>query len=271
MKVSELNRYRCTILKIGGSVITDKKGELVARTQEMDRLAKEISDSNVESLIIVHGGGSFGHPLARKYILNEGLKDCSQKIGFAETHHVMTVLNGLFMDSLVWHNIPAVSVTPSSCILTENGRVKHFEDAPLKMLLKTGFLPVLYGDAVLDTEMGVAILSGDQLISVLAKRLNAERVIIGIDEDGLYDSDPKANKRAKMLGHLTLKELKELQGKLDEPTTCDVTGGMLGKVTELLQIAEHRVPITVVNGTKSRYVYRALRKEKVIGTVIEKG
>jgi isopentenyl phosphate kinase len=236
----------------------------------MNRLAKEISNSNVENLIVVHGGGSFGHPLAKKYALNEGLKECSQKIGFSETHHVMTVLNGLFMDSLVWHNIPAVSVTPSSCMLTQNGRVNHFEDVPLKMLLKIGFLPVLYGDAVLDTEMGVAILSGDQLISVLALRLNAERVIVGIDEDGLYDADPKAGKGAKMFGHLTLAELKELQSKLGEPRTCDVTGGMLGKVAELLLIAEHRVPITIVNGTKSSYVYRALRKEKVIGTVIER-
>ncbi len=251
-------------------MITDKNEELVARTQEMNRLAKEISDSNVENLIVVHGGGSFGHPLAKKYTLNEGLKEYSQKIGFAETHHVMTVLNGLFMDSLVWRDIPAVSVTPSSCILTQNGRVNRFEDAPLKMLLKIGFLPVLYGDAVLDSEMGVAIVSGDQLISVLAIRLNAERVIVGIDEDGLYDADPKAGKGAKMFEHLTLAELRKLQSKLGEPKTCDVTGGMLGKVTELLQIAEHMVPITIVNGTKSSYVYRALRREKVIGTLIEK-
>src|SRR4030065_1960481 len=133
------------ILKIGGSVITDKNGELAARTEVINRLAEEIAKANAKNLIIVHGGGSFGHPTGQKYGINEGLKDDAQKVGFAETHHVMTVLNGLVMDALVWHEVPAVSITPSSCVITENGRIKFFEDTILKALLKMGFAPVLYG------------------------------------------------------------------------------------------------------------------------------
>ena len=129
MKGSRLSEPSPTILKIGGSVITDKNGELAARTREIDRLAEEIEKASVKRLAIIHGGGSFGHPSARRYSIKDGLKEDSQKIGFSETHHVMTVLNGLFMDSLIWHAVPAVSVTPSSCIITENGRIKHFEDA----------------------------------------------------------------------------------------------------------------------------------------------
>ena len=259
-----------TILKIGGSVITDKNGELAARTQEIDRLAEEIQKANIHNLIIIHGGGSFGHPSARRYMIKDGFKDDSQKIGFSETHHVMTVLNGLLMDSLIWHNVPAVSVTPSSCLMTENGRITRFEDAPLKTLLRMGFTPVLYGDAVLDTKLGFTIVSGDQIVSVLAARFNAERIIMGVDVDGLYDEDPKVKNSAKMFERITLKELKELQSKLGKSTACDVTGGMFGKIAELIPVIEQGIPVTIVNATKPNYIYKVLKGERVRSTFIEK-
>ncbi|MEM2263300.1 MAG: isopentenyl phosphate kinase, partial [Candidatus Bathyarchaeia archaeon] len=191
-----MSQAKPTILKIGGSVITDKSKEMSVRMDIISRLADEILEADPKSLIIVHGGGSFGHPVAQKYAIKEGFKDPSQIIGFAETHHVMTVLNGLFMDALIWRGIPAVSITPSSCILTKNGRIACFEDALLKRLLEMGFIPVLYGDAVLDTELGFTILSGDQITAFLALRLNAKNVVIGVDVDGLYDQDPKINAEA---------------------------------------------------------------------------
>jgi isopentenyl phosphate kinase len=266
-----LSEPKPVILKIGGSVITDKSGELAARTQEMGRLADEIKRADIQNLIVVHGGGSFGHPVAQKYSIKEGFKEENQKVGFAETHHVMTVLNGLFMDALIWRNIPAVSITPSSCITTKKGRIQCFEENPLKMLTKMGFLPIMYGDAVFDTELGFTILSGDQLASYLAKRFDAKRIIIGVDVDGLYEADPKAEKTAKLFRHLTLAELKTLQNKLNKPTaTNDVTGGMPGKIAELTLAIEHGIPTTIVNATKPNYIYKALKEEAVEGTVIEK-
>ena len=265
-----MSSLRPTILKIGGSVITDKEGQLAAKTQEIDRLAGEIHGANVQNLIIVHGGGSFGHPSAEEYAIKEGYKEESQKVGFSVTHHYMTVLNGLFMDSFIWHNLPAVSVTPSSCIITENGRIKQFEDASVRSLIRMGFKPVLYGDVVLDTKLGFTVLSGDQLVSALAIRFDAARIIIGVDVDGVYDADPKIVKTAKMLDHLTLAELRGLQGKFSKATSCDVTGGMFGKMAEVISAVESNIPVTVVNASKPRYIYKALVREKVKGTVIEK-
>ncbi|MBN1245664.1 isopentenyl phosphate kinase family protein [Candidatus Bathyarchaeota archaeon] len=259
-----------TILKIGGSVITDKNGELAARTEVINRLAEETQKANLKNLIIVHGGGSFGHPTAQKYGIKEGLKDNAQKVGFAETHHVMTVLNGLVMDALVWHNIPAFSVAPSCCVVTENGRIKLVEDAVLKMLLKMGFVPVLYGDAVLDEKLGFTVLSGDQLVSYLARKFSADKIVIGVDTDGLYDADPKLAKNPKLYAHLTLSELGKIRKKLGGSTAADVTGGMLGKMAELVPAVEQGIPVAMVNAAKPNRVYKALMGEAVEGTVIEK-
>lgn len=270
MKVSELNKAKPTILKIGGSVITDKSEELKAKTDVMDRLATEVQKTNEGNLVIVHGGGSFGHPKAQQYKIKEGYREDSQKIGFAETHHVMTVLNGLLMDALIWHSVPALSVTPSSVIMTKNGRIQSFNEPPLRRMLEMGFLPVMYGDAVLDAEIGFTILSGDQLVAALATGLSAERIVIGVDVDGIFEADPKVEKNARMLEHLTISELRKLQNNFGKSTACDVTGGMFGKMAELLPAVECGIPVTIVNASKPNLVCSALKRERVRGTVIEK-
>ena len=264
-----MSETKPVVLKIGGSVITDKNGDLAAKTEVINRLAEEVAKANVKNLIVVHGGGSFGHPTAQKHGIKDGFKQDGQRIGFAETHHVMTVLNGLVMDAFVWHEIPAVSIAPSSCVITESGRIKKLEDEALRMLLKMEFTPVLYGDTTVDEKLGFTVLSGDQIAAYLALKFNACKIIMGVDTDGLYDVDPKVNKNAKLFSSLTLKELREIQGKLATPSTTDVTGGMFGKVNELFPAVEKGIPVSIVNGAKRNRVYRALIGEKVEGTVIE--
>jgi len=265
-----MSETKPVVLKIGGSVITDKDGDLAAKTEVINRLAEEVAKANVKNLIVVHGGGSFGHPTAEKHGIKGGFTQDGQRIGFAETHHVMTVLNGLVMDAFVWHEIPAVSITPSSCVITDNGRIKQFEDAALRMLMKMQFTPVLYGDTTVDEKLGFTVLSGDQIVTHLALKFNASKIIMGVDTDGLYDADPKVDKNAKQYQHLTLRELGTIQGRLAKPTVADVTGGMFGKVKELIPAVEKGIPILIVNGCKPNQIYRALSGEKVEGTVIEK-
>ena len=266
-----MNDARPIILKLGGSAITDKTAEASPKTQIINRLAEEIKRADLDNLIVVHGGGSFGHPTAAKYGIKDGYKeDPTQKFGFAETHHMMTVLNGLVMDALIWHEIPAISVAPSSCVVTEDGRVKFFDETVFKSMAKLIFTPVMYGDAVMDEKLGFTVLSGDQLVAYLAIRYKATKIVVGTDTDGLFDSDPKTNPNAKPYKNLTLKELKEIQPKLDKAPGTDITGGMAGKISELIPAIEAGVHVTVTGATKGLSIYRALTDQSVLGTEIEK-
>ena len=258
------------ILKIGGSVITDKNGELAAKTEHINRIAEEIKRADIDNLIIVHGGGSFGHPTAKKWGIKEGFKEPTQMLGFAETHHVMTVLNGLLMDALIWHEIPAVSYAPSTCFVTENGRVRGCESQVLEKMMGMGFTPVLYGDAVLDEKMGFTILSGDQIVAYLAVKMKAEKIIIGVDTDGLYEADPKIDPNAKPYLRLNLDQLKKVQAKIGKAQTTDVTGGMAGKISELIPAVEAGISVQIINATRNLRVLRGLTGEKIEGTIIEK-
>jgi len=260
-----------TILKLGGSVITVKDRPFTPNKKAIKRLANEIARSSVHSLIIVHGGGSFGHPVAKEYELNRGYRDSSQIIGFSKTHQAMTTLNKLITNSLIDQNVPSVEIQPSSCIITKSGRIQVMEQRPLTKLLRMGFVPVLYGDAVLDSDTGFAILSGDQLISKLAIRLNANRIVIGADVDGICTADPKIDPSAKLVHHISLSELKKLQPKIGKANVTDVTGGMLGKIIELVPAIERKIQVIIVNAAKPNNVYKALKGEEVVGTIINRG
>jgi isopentenyl phosphate kinase len=220
-------------------------------------------------LIIIHGGGSFGHPLAKQYKIKEGYEDPSQIEGFSKTHQAMLELNKLVVDALIHHNIPAFSVSPSSCIVTKASRIQIFYDSILTRLLKTGFVPVLFGDAVLDNSTGFTILSGDQLITALAIRFKADKIVLGVDVDGLYTADPKTNACARLMSHITLQDLKT-RHNIEEAKVTDVTGGMLGKISELIPAINADIRTFIVNASKEGNVYKVLKGEKMTGTLIEK-
>lgn len=268
-KASEL-KVRPVVLKLGGSVITHKDVPFSANEANIGRLAEEIAEARVPQLVIVHGGGSFGHPLAKKYAIKDGFNGkSSQLLGFSETHQAMVTLNNMILKALIHCNIPALTMAPSSIIVSKSGRIVARIDERLKSLLHLGLVPLLYGDAVLDSDKGFAILSGDQLVASAAIQLNAERIVIGVEGNGLFKSDPKEG-RGDLIRTCTLRQLKELQKKVRKTTVHDVTGGMQGKIAELIPAVEKGITVVVVNACKPRRVYKALRGEKVIGTIIRK-
>jgi len=257
------------ILKLGGSVVTDKAIPMSPNIDSIKRLANEISKADSKELIIIHGGGSFGHPLAKDYDIINGYKSDLQLLGFSKTRQAMIQLNSLILNNLLDANIPAVSINPSSIIVTNNKRIKNVNVSVLNRYLQTGFIPVLYGDAVLDNKRRFTILSGDQLAVKLSILLKVERIIFGVDVDGVYSTNPKLSPQARLIEDLSLKEMKDII-KIGNALPTDVTGGMLGKIKEAEKAVNFGVKVLLVNALKPDYIYRALRYENVISTTLKR-
>jgi isopentenyl phosphate kinase len=262
---------KTTVLKLGGSVITNKEKPLTPNLPAIERLSREISEAKMSNLILIHGGGSFGHPLAKKYALKKGYKEKSQLLGFSKTHQAMVTLNKLVVDALISQNITAVELQPSAFVVTNSGRISYVEEQPLKKMLEIGLVPVLYGDAVFDFDLDFTILSGDQLAAFLGIQLGANQIILGIDEDGLFTADPKSDSSAQLIPHITLQELRNMQNEIGEAKVTDVTHGMLGKISELIPMVERGIPALIVNAAKPNNIYKALKGEEVTATTIVKG
>lgn len=261
-------RVKPTIVKLGGSVITHKEQAFTPNQPALTRLAEELAEARLPSLILIHGGGSFGHPVAREYRIAEGYTAPRQRIGFAKTRQAMMTLNKLVIDACVQQALPVVAVQPSACMTTRGGRLHHFDVTILQHVLHLGCIPVLYGDAVVDLDLGFTILSGDQLAAALATAFQADHVILTVDVDGLFTDDPKVNPNAVLIPQIALGEVKGLLNRIAEATTVDVTKGMRGKITALLPAVERGSQITLVNASVAGRLTKALKGEAVTGTHI---
>jgi isopentenyl phosphate kinase len=232
-------------------------------------LAAEIAHASAQPLVVVHGGGSYGHPLATEYRIAEGYREPRQLAGFSETHQAMVELNGLIVRGLLEAGVPAFSVSPSSFLATEGRRITGMDFHVLEGLMESGLVPVLYGDAVLDTLQGFAILSGDQLAVKLATGLGAERLVLGSDVDGVFTADPKLNEGARLIHELSLSNRSD-EAEIGDALDTDVTGGMQGKMIEAAEAIEAGIEVLLVNATVDGRVGAALRGENVIGTVLKR-
>jgi isopentenyl phosphate kinase len=253
------------IIKLGGSVITDKTKKNYFKQDTMDNLAKEIKRANKE-IILVHGAGSFGHILAEQYNLNNGHRNDNQLLGFSLTHAMVQKLNYLVLDTLIKKDIPAVSIPPHAIIKLDNHKPLKMDYNIFKDYLNTGFVPITFGDVVLDEKLGFSICSGDLLVQLLAEKFKPEKVIFTLDEDGLYASNPKKDKNAKLIDSTKIDELEQYKTLAD--AHADVTGGMGGKINTIKKISKLGIDTILLNGNKPDRLYKMLIEEYTKSTII---
>lgn len=254
--------HHMLLVKLGGSVITDKMNYRVLRKDILDRLAGEIAGSG-ETTVVVHGAGSFGHVIAAEHRIQDGFKDASQLMGVAQVLEDVRVLNHAVTSALVRSGVPAVSLPPSALVRLSDGRLESLDVDAFRRYLKVGIAPVTFGDVALDLKRGFGICSGDQLMEVLARELAPKRIIFCSDVDGVFDRDPRSDPTARMLEVVDRSALDAL------PRTqrcADVTGSIFGKIETMLRIASHGEGSMVINGLVPGRLSAAMKGEKVVGT-----
>lgn len=263
------------LLKLGGSVITDKQRPETAREEVVRRLGHEIREALAETgdmqLVIGHGSGSFGHSVAHRYHTHSGVVDARSWHGLAETARAAARLNRLVTDWLFEAGLPVISFQPSASALCGGRRLVHLEIEPLRRALAGGLVPLVYGDVAMDTEQGFAIISTEQIFAYLADALAATHIVLAGIVDGVYDADPlRQPDTARRLSRITPRSWPAVRTALGGSHAVDVTGGMLSKVAAMVDlVARHpSLTVTVVSGAIPGRVRQALLGDSTGGTRI---
>mgnify|MGYP005833035435 CR=1 FL=1 len=239
------------IVKLGGSVITKKSGYKEPNIENIERLADMLARvwKKRKRIIIVHGAGSFGHGPVVAHGINSGIKNERDRVGYAHTHSSCAYLSSLLVDALIKRRVPAVSIPAAVIIRQKNKRISCFDKKIVYEYLEKGFLPVLYGDMVLDEKIGGSVCSGDQIVAELGK--DAEMIVFGTNVDGvLVDGG--------VVGKITKKNFKKISAHLGGAKTTDVTGGMKRKILEIMKTG------------KSAYIVNALHPSRIEALLLEK-
>ena len=218
-----------TVLKLGGSVVTEKDREETIDGPALDEAAAAVGDAlnrgDVEDLVVVHGGGSFGHPNAAEFgvTTSAGTRDPD---GVLAIHGAMTTLNQFVLRRLRDEGVPAVPVHPLSAAHRDGDSSLSLPAGQVETLLAEGFVPVLHGDVIAHAGEGVTVLSGDEIVVDLAESLGADRVGLCSTVPGVLDESED------VIPEITAFE--DVAGVLGDSDATDVSGGMAGKVRELL-------------------------------------
>jgi isopentenyl phosphate kinase len=239
------------ILKIGGSILTDKSRGLAPRPDEISRIADEIATCS-EDLVLVHGAGSFGHIPARRY----GLPQKFNRQGLRVTHASVARLCEIVVEALGRSGVECLPVHPLSSLMLRDGRIESFFLESIKDMIQNGIMPVLHGDVAMDAARGAAIVSGDQIVTYLAAALKADVVAVGSNVDGVLIS-------GQPLPRISRDDLPKFDSDIGASAEVDVTGGMRGKLLELLDLADCGTESVIFNAGREGNIVRALQGEDV--------
>src|SRR2546428_4710351 len=100
------------LVKLGGSVLTDKGRLRSPRRTAIRRLARELPAARAP-LLVVHGAGSYGHILARKHPLNEGAATRAKGGPGARGRAGGEALDVVVVDALIPAGLAPVPIPPS--------------------------------------------------------------------------------------------------------------------------------------------------------------
>jgi len=249
-------------LKLGGSLITDKRRFETPRPAVITRLAKEIAEALHAKpdlrLVLGHGSGSYGHFVAQKYRIQEG--NLQDWLGYAETSSAAQRLNRLVTDSLLAEGVPVVSLQPSASARCTNGELISMAEDPVAALLERGLVPLVYGDIALDTIKGCTIVSTEQLFVHLAQSLRPQRILMVGEVSGVFSGDPQRDSIVRLIPDINSRNYAEIEHMLSSSFGVDVTGGMLGKVRTLwkLIVDQPNLSVRIITGRRNRLVMEAL-------------
>jgi isopentenyl phosphate kinase len=261
-------------LKLGGSLITDKRAAETPRLAVITRLAQEIAAARrtdpALQLVIGHGSGSFGHLHGRKYGTRDGVHDAAGWYGYAATGDAAARLNRIVIAALLEAGIPAWSIQPGALIRCEDGRIVAGSEATVELALARGLAPVVYGDVALDTVRGGTIVSTEEIFDRLADELKPARIVLAGEVDGIFTADPQLDPAARPIAEITPATLAAIAGGLGSSHGVDVTGGMRAKVMQSLAMVQRHpgMEIVVCSGLEVGHVEAALAGAAVVGTRI---
>jgi isopentenyl phosphate kinase len=261
-------------LKLGGSLITDKRQPHTARHEVIGRLADETRqalDRNPHlRLLIGHGSGSFGHWAAQPYGTREGVYSPAQWRGYAQVAASASRLNRIVTDAFLKAKVPVLSLQPSASAQCHAYELESLSTWHIRRALAHGLVPLLYGDVAFDDVHGGTIVSTEDIFVFLAndRELRPSRILLLGEVAGVLDS------AGDVIPRITPDTLPAFQSALRGSSGVDVTGGMADKVARMVELVRcfPDIQVHLFAGTAPGMLARVLVDSTVqIGTRITFG
>lgn len=242
------------LVKIGGSVLTDKQRPLVFQHANAHRVAADIRLSRTVP-VIVHGTGSWGKAIGRHY--HDGGGWYRDTMGFQMTTARIRLLQEALVTALRKEGVVCCPLQANALFHRSRGTLELPDAGAISRLVAAGVSPVLCGDLLVEGLGKFRVVSSDAIAVAIAGRMTVSDCVFATDVDGVWDS----------AGRLLTKATEPILAAADSDAR-DVSGGMSAKVAAALEIAGTGARTTIVNGSVGGRVLDALMRRSVPGTEV---
>lgn len=256
---------------MGGSVVTFKDKPLVPNMAGIEGIASVLHELRKKyRIILVHGGGSFGHYWSVKYDMHTKPFPYPDE-GIAIVHESMIKLNHVIVDRFIKLELKPYTIQPSSFMSKGIGDVNKIKELA-EISAGNGLIPITFGDVIHTTGNNFSILSGDTIMSILSTILHPRYCIFATNVDGLYED----LERKELIPEIYLNEAGEIidsESKtkskiLSSSSAYDVTGGMKRKISEAIPIVRSGSPVHLISGFNPERILDIVNNRDYVGTCI---
>lgn len=266
-------KQKLTLIKLGGSIITNKEVPMMVRADVLKQLVTEIVRAQKETgglYIVGHGQGSFAHAPALRYKTMDGFINEDSRMGMAVTQDSAAQLNRIVVQEFLAHSIPAVSFYFSNSMVTDSDKAKHWCGEVMEEYLAKGMVPITGGDVLVDRTKGCTIWSTEKILGYLAEHFSesqaysVQKIIHVTEVEGVLDAS------GCVIPQITSKNIREVEKLIGVTKGFDVTGGMGHKLEESMKLAQKGMQVGIISGLKKDTLYHSLVGDTVVGTAITK-
>ena len=251
------------VIKCGGSVLVDQN--------LLNNFINDISVLNKLGFIpiVIHGGGKrISNKLSESGIKSNfinGLRVTDEK-SIAVVEEVLINFNKEITNALKKNNCDSQSVTnkKNNILLVEQenrelgfvGAPKEINQSIIEQIVKEKKVPVI-APLGLDKDNQVFNINADTAAGAIAKKLNARRLIIMSDVEGVLDNNKK------LISEIDTNKINELI------INKTISGGMIPKINNCLDVASNGVKgVCIIDGRLNHSILFELLSDKGSGTLI---
>ncbi len=251
-----------SIIKVGGSVITDEDSDGCFDFETTRRLAEELAP-HVAGWIVVHGTGVVGkRPAVEADYVGDGVLPGSNPLLSIRVKRSLRDLSRRFIEVFLSARIPVLPLDVASYF---DGPSEELRAGGLKRSLldavRGGAVPVFHGDIIPQPDDSYSVMSSDTIVLMLARALRPENVFFLTDVDGVFPKDESAEAGNRPIPVLRNGALAGIHR--DNSDERDVSGGMHAKVRVALGVARYVDNCIIASGTRPGVAGKLLAGQEV--------
>lgn len=240
---------RKLVVKIGSSTLT--AGTTKISRGKIEDIARQLEKLKTEYDIVLVSSGAIA--TARQFVNTENWGNSlpsKQALSAIGQPKLMQIYSEVFSD---------FNLKIAQCLMTykdfDNDVSRSNTTNTIHELLSNHYIPIINENDTTAVEE-LVLGDNDKLSALVATLIDAEKLIIVSDIDGLFDKNPKLYADAALIPEIS--DLHAIERYIQEKENGLGTGGMTSKIAAIKICFRRNVTVFIVNGARQNFIEDSL-------------